>query len=672
MRASGKSHLLAAVGSSAPNGVRVEHLSLFDLESGSDAARAGAVEAALNTALARVAWTDVVTGVRAGSRSLVMLDDAEELLPAADTKIHPLRVRLRAQLLSAIAASRAYTTGGNSPRVAWIAATAIPARTHASALALLGGRVTVHLGPTLAPAPRVRLMSGLLRRSGGVTPAHDASMAAAAEACHGMCASDLVTVARAAVEVAAVAESEASDGSGASPVSCLAAAAAAHRSALARQQRVIVRPPPTDAQLARLVGMNDAAAAGMRVLEEALRPSVRAAALRAGTAPPRGLLIVGRPGSGKSALALALARWALDSGLAAALVISSTDIVSPVLGASEAALARIFSQARALAPAVLVIDQMSTLAGAHSSSGSGGTFARLALALGGELDALSFPVSEGGTAAAGARALLHSLYTDKGPAAADPILSSMHEPFAMGVPLGVASVAAALGRAACDSCAACAPAAAAAAAEEILAGVAGAASAGAKSATTFFDDHVVSAQSHAVIVIGVAEAAEDVAAGMRRRGRFDRVLLTPALTPVHASSLLARRFADSPLADGEGADAALRRICGTGCGANESAATAVAVAAATAAAIAEAPALPAAWSQLLGGLATHACGACACSRSASFESTPTAALFLRLHETAAMRALRRAAREGTPLFEAAVCPTDAAAAAADCGIAPSR
>jgi hypothetical protein len=83
----------------------------------------------------------------------------------------------------------------------------------------------------------------------------------------------------------------------------------------------------------------------------------------------------------------------IDSGLGNALVAGSTDIISPVLGASEAALAALFTQARSLAPCVLVIDQVHLLASASAERFGhfNSPFARLTVALGSELDSLEEP-----------------------------------------------------------------------------------------------------------------------------------------------------------------------------------------------------------------------------------------------------------------------------------------
>ena len=78
----------------------------------------------------------------------------------------------------------------------------------------------------------------------------------------------------------------------------------------------------------------------------------------AGLPPARGVLLHGPSGTGKTTLALALAR---QTGLNA-VVVNAAAIRSKVIGASEAALARLVAQARAARPALLLIDQLEALA----------------------------------------------------------------------------------------------------------------------------------------------------------------------------------------------------------------------------------------------------------------------------------------------------------------------
>ena len=118
------------------------------------------------------------------------------------------------------------------------------------------------------------------------------------------------------------------------------------------------------------------------------------------TPPPSGLLIHGPPGTGKSMLAHALAYTAHSQGLARTLVITGPDIISPRMGASEAALAAAFAHARAVAPCILVIDQIECLAPARG--GDGGLHGdRLLSHLLAELDGITTSSSASGGARGG-------------------------------------------------------------------------------------------------------------------------------------------------------------------------------------------------------------------------------------------------------------------------------
>ncbi|KAG0359766.1 hypothetical protein BGZ54_009844 [Gamsiella multidivaricata] len=90
-----------------------------------------------------------------------------------------------------------------------------------------------------------------------------------------------------------------------------------------------------------------------------------------GIAPPRGLLIYGPPGVGKTMLCCALAE---ELGINFMLV-ESSQIRSKVVGESEQNIARMFSQAKANAPCILFIDQIDVLApsrgSTHTSENSG-------------------------------------------------------------------------------------------------------------------------------------------------------------------------------------------------------------------------------------------------------------------------------------------------------------
>lgn len=89
---------------------------------------------------------------------------------------------------------------------------------------------------------------------------------------------------------------------------------------------------------------------------------------RLGVSQPRGVLLVGPPGCGKTAVALAVA-----SGCPGATVFSlgAADVYSPFVGDSEKIISTVFRQARLRAPSVIFMDDLDTLVGRRSGEHSG-------------------------------------------------------------------------------------------------------------------------------------------------------------------------------------------------------------------------------------------------------------------------------------------------------------
>lgn len=97
-----------------------------------------------------------------------------------------------------------------------------------------------------------------------------------------------------------------------------------------------------------------------------------------GTVPPRGILLTGAPGSGKSHLANAVAQEVRRRGLASFVSVRCTDLITKVVGDTEKALRELFATARNAAPCVLYFDQIESIAPVRGfDSSSEQTFDRM-------------------------------------------------------------------------------------------------------------------------------------------------------------------------------------------------------------------------------------------------------------------------------------------------------
>ncbi|GMF61579.1 unnamed protein product [Phytophthora fragariaefolia] len=84
--------------------------------------------------------------------------------------------------------------------------------------------------------------------------------------------------------------------------------------------------------------------------------------LRFGTTPPKGVLLTGPPGSGKTHLAQAVAEEVRRRGLASFVSVQCSDLLTKIVGDTEKALRELFATARNAAPCVLYIDQIESIA----------------------------------------------------------------------------------------------------------------------------------------------------------------------------------------------------------------------------------------------------------------------------------------------------------------------
>lgn len=138
-------------------------------------------------------------------------------------------------------------------------------------------------------------------------------------------------------------------------------AAAAAAGSLASPQHIGLADAPFE-------GHGDRVASLLRVAELGLFPPPLFA--RTGAAAPRGALLWGGPGSGKTALARHVA--ARVGACAAVLAVDCADVVAKVVGASSQNVARVFRDARASAPCLLVLDSVHVLAPPRAFAGARG------------------------------------------------------------------------------------------------------------------------------------------------------------------------------------------------------------------------------------------------------------------------------------------------------------
>ena len=103
---------------------------------------------------------------------------------------------------------------------------------------------------------------------------------------------------------------------------------------------------------------------------------------RLGVAPPRGLLLYGPPGCGKTFLVKAIA----GSGRANVLSVKGAELLSKWVGESERAVRELFRRARESAPSIVFLDEVDALAPVRGQSTDGGTTDRVVASLLTELD----------------------------------------------------------------------------------------------------------------------------------------------------------------------------------------------------------------------------------------------------------------------------------------------
>jgi transitional endoplasmic reticulum ATPase len=103
---------------------------------------------------------------------------------------------------------------------------------------------------------------------------------------------------------------------------------------------------------------------------------------RLGVQPPRGVLLFGPPGCGKTYLVKAIA----GTGKANVLSVKGAELLSKWVGESERAVRELFRRAREAAPTLVFLDEVDALAPTRGQSTDGGTTDRVVAALLTELD----------------------------------------------------------------------------------------------------------------------------------------------------------------------------------------------------------------------------------------------------------------------------------------------
>jgi transitional endoplasmic reticulum ATPase len=103
---------------------------------------------------------------------------------------------------------------------------------------------------------------------------------------------------------------------------------------------------------------------------------------RLGVQPPRGVLLYGPPGCGKTFLVKAIA----GTGKANVLSVKGAELLSKWVGDSERAVRELFRRAREAAPTLVFLDEVDALAPTRGQSTDGGTTDRVVAALLTELD----------------------------------------------------------------------------------------------------------------------------------------------------------------------------------------------------------------------------------------------------------------------------------------------
>ena len=330
--------------------------------------------AALEPAAASTRVHDVIGTARAAARpdapAVLLLTDVDALLPATDPP--PLATLVLDALRTAVA----------TPHLALVATSSSPESVDPRLRA-----------PDLAdrelglPLPDLRARTELLRRLlVDVPTAEGIDLKAVAERTPGFVAADLVAVRREAAVAAALRH-------GARPAAS-AGTDTVEEPARVTQQDLLdavgaVRPISMSSSASLQTGgitldqVGDMVEVKQALTEAVLWPlRYPDSFARLGVDPPRGVLVYGPPGCGKTFLLRALA----GTGQLNVLAVKGAELLDKYVGESERAVRELFRRAADAAPALVFLDEVDALAPRRGQSSDSGVADRVVAALLTELD----------------------------------------------------------------------------------------------------------------------------------------------------------------------------------------------------------------------------------------------------------------------------------------------
>ncbi|MEV4388072.1 AAA family ATPase, partial [Micromonospora sp. NPDC049580] len=339
---SGKSALVRAV--AARVGARVHPLWAPEVAALTNQAAADRLRAAATT-------------VRAGGPAVLLVTDVEALAPAEEPG--PLATVFRQVLAETVHAGVAVVCTTGRPEAVDPALRAPD---------LLSLRISV---PLPDPALRREQLTVLTRQ---VPLADDVRLDEVAGRTPGFVAADLAALVREAGVRAALRQKTAR-----TPTVAMADFTAALE---------VVRPTTMAASTLELASVTLNDVGGLDEVKQTLTESVLwpltypDTFARLGVQPPRGVLLYGPPGCGKTYLVTALA----GSGRANVLSVKGAELLSKWVGESERAVRELFRRAREAAPTLIFLDEVDALAPVRGQATDGGTTDRVVAALLTELD----------------------------------------------------------------------------------------------------------------------------------------------------------------------------------------------------------------------------------------------------------------------------------------------